>query len=101
MLHMKEIQAIAALPAPILTVYVNTQNRNASRHPRMPEHLAWLADEARSLPPTLLAADAKRFDRNSTACGSFSKDGIQRDCAGHFRWPPDVGRDSPPDHHPP
>jgi hypothetical protein len=61
MLHMKEIQAIAALPVPILTVYVNTQNRNASRHPRMPEHLAWLAAEARSLPPTLLAADAKRF----------------------------------------
>ncbi|MGC1615625.1 MAG: VLRF1 family aeRF1-type release factor [Candidatus Acidiferrum sp.] len=61
MLHMKEIQAIAASPAPILSVYVNTQNRNASRHPRLPEHLAWLVAEARSLSPTVLPADAKRF----------------------------------------
>ena len=61
MLHMKEIQAIAASPAPILSVYVNTQNRNASRHPRLPEHLAWLVAEARSLSPTVLPAEAKRF----------------------------------------
>ena len=61
MLHMKEIQAIAASPAPILTVYVNTQNRNASRHPRMPEHLAWLGKQARLLSLTLPSADAEKF----------------------------------------
>ena len=61
MLHMKEIQAIAASPAPILTVYVNTQNRNASRHRRLPEHLAWLGKYARSFSPTLPPADVERF----------------------------------------
>jgi hypothetical protein len=61
MLHMKEIQAIAESPTPILTVYVNTQNRNPSRHPRVPEHLAWLGKEAGSLSRTSLPRDAERF----------------------------------------
>jgi hypothetical protein len=63
MLHLKEIQAIAESPLPILTVYVNTQNRNASRHPRVPEHLARLGKAAASLSRTLLPMDMERFER--------------------------------------
>jgi hypothetical protein len=61
MLHMKEVQAIAESPEPIFTVYLNTQNRNASRHPQVPEHLAWLRKEAASLSRTLQRGDAERF----------------------------------------
>lgn len=71
MLHMKEIQTIAESPSPILTVYVNTQNRNASRHPRVPEHLAWLAKEARLLSRTLLPRDAERFGQELARVKSF------------------------------
>ena len=71
MLHMKEIQAIAASPGPLLTVYVNTQNRNPSRHPRVPEHLGWLGKEAGSVSSTLLPADAKRFEKELTRVKSF------------------------------
>jgi peptide subunit release factor 1 (eRF1) len=71
MLSIRQIQTITESPAPILTVYLNTQNRNASRHPRMPEHLAWLAEEARSFSPTLLAADAKRFGQELARVKEF------------------------------
>jgi Bacterial archaeo-eukaryotic release factor family 10 len=62
-LHVNEIQTIAASPVPILTVYLNTQNRNASRHPRVPNHLAWLRKESASLARTLLPRDAERFQQ--------------------------------------
>lgn len=71
MLHMKGIQAIAASPAPLLTVYVNTQNRNASLHPRVPEHLLWLGKEGGSVSSTLLLADAKRFEQELARVKTF------------------------------
>jgi len=61
MSHSHQIQSIAESPAPILTVYVNTQNRNASRHPRVPVHLTWFRKETSSLSRTLAPQDAALF----------------------------------------
>lgn len=63
MLRVDEIQTIAESSAPILTVYLNTQNRNASRHPRVSGDLAWFRKKARALSQTLLPKDAERFQR--------------------------------------
>jgi predicted metal-dependent hydrolase len=101
MLHMKEIQAIAASPVPTLTVYVNTQNRNASRHPWVQEHLAWLQGSRFALPD--LAARGRGTIRTGTrACEKVSRrTASRRKRAGRIRQPRHLNRDSAPDQHRP
>ena len=53
----------STLPSPVLTVYVNTAGKDASRHPRVRTDLAWLLDSAETLLRTLVYADAKRCER--------------------------------------
>jgi hypothetical protein len=61
MLRAEQLQKIAALPSPVLSVYLNTSSENASRHPRAETCLAWLRKKAASISRTLLPRDAKRF----------------------------------------
>jgi hypothetical protein len=61
MLHVDQLQKIAALPSPILSIYLNTRSKNASRHPRAEACLAWLRKKAASISRTLLPRDAERF----------------------------------------
>ena len=61
MSHSEQIQSIADLQLPILTVYVNTQNRNASRHPRVPVHVAWFRKSAFAISRTLVPRDEALF----------------------------------------
>jgi hypothetical protein len=63
MLTLDKIQAVAKSQIPILTAYLNTQNRNASRHPRVPSHLVWFRKETTALSRTLLPRDAERFQQ--------------------------------------
>jgi hypothetical protein len=71
MLGLNQIKTIAESPLEILSVYLNTQNRNASRHPRVPRELTWLRKEAafllRSLPPK----DAERFQKEVVRVEQF------------------------------
>lgn len=71
MLSFDQIQKIAESPVPILTVYLNTQNRNASRHPRIPGDLAWFKKETLTFSRTLLARDAARFQKEVTRVATF------------------------------
>jgi hypothetical protein len=61
MSHSDQIQTIAESQEPILSAYLNTQNRNASQHPRVPLHLAWFRKMAASLSQTLPPQDSARF----------------------------------------
>ena len=63
MLRTNQFQTIAESSAPIFTLYLNTRNRNASRHPRIPTHLAWFRKEAAALARTLLPPDKSQFEK--------------------------------------
>ena len=65
MLPSNQIQTIAELPAPILSVYLNTMNRNSSRHPRTSVHLAWFRKQAAAVAPNLPIQDRKQFLREA------------------------------------
>jgi len=56
-------QAAAKFPSPILTVYVNTSEMDASRHSQRQNGLAWLLDDAAVLKRKLSYAEGKRCDQ--------------------------------------
>lgn len=53
----------AKLLSPVLTVYVNTSDHDATRHPRTRSELAWLQDAAAALRRELSHGDQKLFNR--------------------------------------
>jgi hypothetical protein len=61
MYDQKRLQEIAALPSPVLTVYLNTASQDPSLHPVVPACLRWFTDEAEALSRTLLPRDGMRF----------------------------------------
>ena len=63
MLSANQFQTIAESSAPIFTLYLNTRNRNASRHPRIPTHFAWFRKEAAALARTLAPPDKSQFEK--------------------------------------
>ena len=64
-------QACMKLPAPVLTVFLNTSESNPSRHPRLPTHLAWFLDNVETLRSKLAHPDAKQFDRQANRVRRF------------------------------
>ncbi len=64
----------AKLPSPLLTVFLNTAENDASRHPRERGDLAWLLDAADALRHTLSYRDAKAFDRQVNRVQRFLED---------------------------
>jgi hypothetical protein len=62
MLTARKIRSIAAFAEPVLTVYLNTRNPDPSRHPLVPDDLAWLRKEAETLGRDLDSQDAKQFN---------------------------------------
>ena len=57
------IHTCANLASPVLTVYVNTSDHDATRHPRVRPELAWLRDAAVTLRRDLSHDDVKLFNR--------------------------------------
>ncbi len=49
MLSVAQIESLSRQRGAILTVYVNTQQNDATRHLRVPQFIAWLRKEAKSL----------------------------------------------------
>ena len=71
MLPFDQVRTIAELSAPILSVYLNTMNRNSSHHPRLPVHLAWFRKQAAAVAPTLPIQDRKQFLREAERVEQF------------------------------
>lgn len=63
MFNAKEIRAIATVSEPVLTAYLNTQDRTASVHPQVPVCLAWFRKQAASLSQTLPAPSAQKLQQ--------------------------------------
>lgn len=57
------IHTCAKLASPVLTVYVNTSDQDATRHPRVRPELAWLVDAAATLRRGLSHHDLETFNR--------------------------------------
>jgi peptide subunit release factor 1 (eRF1) len=70
MLNTKHVQNFSQLPAPLLTLYLNTKSGEPSKHPVIPAHLKWLKKEAkvlcRQLPPAERAAFRRELRRVET-----------------------------------
>jgi hypothetical protein len=64
MYDQKRLQEIAALPSPVLTVYLNTASQDPSLHPVVPACLRWFTDEGEALSRTLLSRDGRRLKEN-------------------------------------
>jgi release factor family 10 len=63
MITASQIESVAEISEPVVSVYVNTHNPDPSRHPRIPEDLAWLKKQSARLCRTLSTSDAKSFQR--------------------------------------
>ncbi len=74
MLRVEQLKKIAALPSPILSVYLNTRTENASRHPRVQACLAWFKKEAAAMSQSLLPRDAERFLEEARRVEGFLRD---------------------------
>jgi len=61
MYDQKRVQEIAALPSPVLPVYLNTASHDPSLHPVVPACLRWFSAEGEALSRTPLPRDGKRF----------------------------------------
>src|SRR5215470_3700006 len=62
------------LALPVLTVYVNTAEQDATRHPPLRIELAWLVNAAGKLGKTLPHRDAKLFQRQVDRVHRFLKE---------------------------
>jgi hypothetical protein len=71
MLPINQVPTIAKLPAPVLSVYLNTRNRNSSRQPRLPVHIAWFRKQVAGVAPTLPIQDRKQFLRQTERVEQF------------------------------
>ena len=63
MLNERILANYAQLLSPVLSVYVNTSERNANRHPRVRPELGWLSDASDTLARPLDNSERKSFDR--------------------------------------
>jgi len=81
MLPIEQVQKIAALPSPILSLYVNTKSANSSRHPRAEACLAWLRKIARSISRTQPPREAQRFRQEVRRIEAFLHDRLPKEKA--------------------
>lgn len=71
MSHFEQIRSIAESQAPLLSVYLNTQNRNASRHPRVPVHVSWFRKTVSAISRTLTPQDEALFQTQVSRVEQF------------------------------
>ena len=63
MLAENQIQLLTTVDGPIVSVFLNTENPNPSRHPRIPPDMNWLRRNKAALEQSLTAHEAKEFGK--------------------------------------
>ena len=63
MIAANQIQSLASLAEPVVSVFLNTENPNPSRHPRVPADLSWLHKNKAALEESLTVHEAKEFEK--------------------------------------
>jgi len=74
MLDNQKIKDLSALPGPLLTVYLNTRNADALRHPVVNQGLVWFRREAARLAESLPTREAERFRKEVDRVDEFLAD---------------------------
>ena len=63
MIATNQIQTLASLKEPVVSLFLNTENPNPSHHPRVPADLNWLHKNQAALEESLTVHEAKEFER--------------------------------------
>jgi len=63
MIAAKQIQSLASLKEPVVSVFLNTENPNPSRHPRLAADVSWLRKKKAALEHSLTVHEAKEFEK--------------------------------------
>lgn len=63
MIAANQIQSLASLKEPVVSLFLNTENPNPSRHPRVAADVSWLRKNKLALEDSLTAHEAKVFDK--------------------------------------
>jgi len=77
----EKLQALAQLPSPVLTLYLNTASGDPSRHPRVAASADWLQKEAGNIARGLSWRDAKIFLRQVNRVKRFFENRIPKERA--------------------
>ena len=63
MIAENQIQLLATAAEPVVSLFLNTENINPSRHPRVPAEMNWLRRNKAALEQTLAVREAKEFEK--------------------------------------
>jgi hypothetical protein len=63
MIAANQIQSLASLKEPVVSVFLNTENPNPSRHPRVAADVSWLRKNKAALEHSLTVREAKEFEK--------------------------------------
>jgi len=63
MIAANQIQSLACLKEPVVSVFLNTENLNPSRHPRVAADVSWLRKNKAALKHSLTVHEAKEFEK--------------------------------------
>jgi hypothetical protein len=74
MIAANQIQTLASLKEPVVSVFLNTENPNPSRHPRVPADINWLRKNQAALEESLTVHEAKGFEKVFARVEEFLED---------------------------
>lgn len=91
MIATNQIQTIASIEEPVVSLFLNTENPNPSRHPRVPADIHWLHKSQAALEESLADHEAKGFEKAFVRVEEFLKDRHPQEKAlaifvGHDTW---------------
>lgn len=91
MLTPSDIAKIYQMPGPVLTVYLNTQPAEPSRHPLVPASIVWLKEELNSLEPNIAKTERNLFREQAHHAEEFFRNRQPQErslaiFAGHKLW---------------
>lgn len=91
MISENQIQLLAAVAEPVVSIFLNTENPNPSRHPRVPAAMNWLRRNKTALEQSLTASEAKEFEKVFSRVDKFLEGRHPQEkaltiFAGHNSW---------------
>ena len=74
MIAVNQIQTLASLKEPVVSVFLNTENPNPSRHPRVAADVSWLRKNKAALEHSVTVHEAKEFEKIFARVEEFLED---------------------------
>jgi hypothetical protein len=74
MIAANQIQTLASLKEPVVSLFLNTENPNPSRHPRVAADVSWLRKNKAALEHSVTVHEAKEFEKVFARVEEFLED---------------------------